>query len=99
MRSAVNLERLHQISLDDDDFLLELVQTYLEDAAEQCQALDQAAASENAVLLAERAHRIKGSASNVGAESLTRLSAELETAARNGQAHEELRQQIGRAHV
>lgn len=86
----VNMDRLRQVSLDDDEFLLELLETYLEDAVQQRQDLAAAASEQDSQLLAQRAHRIKGGASNLGAESLAQLCAELERSAKLGQTPPEL---------
>ena len=86
----VNMDRLRQVSLDDDEFLLELLETYLEDADQQREGLAAAASEADPEMLAERAHRIKGGASNLGAESLAQLCEELEGFAKLGQAPADL---------
>jgi HPt (histidine-containing phosphotransfer) domain-containing protein len=88
------MNRLRQVSLDDDEFLLELLETYLEDAVQQRADLAQAAASADTQLLAARAHRIKGGASNLGAESLAKLCAELERAAKLGDPRADLSEAV-----
>jgi HPt (histidine-containing phosphotransfer) domain-containing protein len=90
----VSMDRLRQVSLEDDEFLLELLQTYLEDAVKQRADLAQAAAAEDVQLLAERAHRIKGGASNLGADSLARLCAELERSAKLGEPRADLSEAV-----
>jgi HPt (histidine-containing phosphotransfer) domain-containing protein len=94
MPQLVNMDRLRQISLDDDEFLLELLEIYLEDAVRQRAELAHAAALRDMQMLAERAHRIKGGASNVGAESLANLCEQLEQAARMGSPPGELSQAV-----
>lgn len=94
MPQLLNMDRLRQVSLDDEEFLLELLQTYLADSAAQRAALEQAIAAEDLQELAERAHCIKGGASNLGAESLASLCAELERAAKIGEARSDLNQAV-----
>ena len=91
---VVSIDRLRQVSLDDDEFLLELLEIYLEDAVRQRAGLAQATAASDAQMLAERAHRIKGGASNLGADSLARLCAELERAAKLGDPRPDLSEAI-----
>jgi|GEM_PF-1841141 len=94
MEQLVNMKRLRQVSLEDDEFLLELLETYLEDAVRQRADLAAAEASADLQLLADRAHRIKGGASNLGAESLANLCAELERAAKRGEPRSDLSQAV-----
>lgn len=94
MEQLVNMKRLRQVSLEDDEFLLELLETYLEDAVRQRADLAEAEACADLQLLADRAHRIKGGASNLGAESLANLCAELERAAKRGEPRSDLSQAV-----
>jgi HPt (histidine-containing phosphotransfer) domain-containing protein len=53
-------------------------------SAARLQAAQEAAARGDAVVLAQLAHQLRGGASQLGAERMTSLAAELETMARHG---------------
>ncbi len=94
MQQLVNMERLRKVSLEDDEFLLELLETYLADAVKQRAELAEAQRGEDLNLLADRAHRIKGGASNLGAESLASLCEQLEKSAKRGESRSDLSQAV-----
>lgn len=77
--AELNVERLEEISLGDEEFLKELVEVFLDDAAQQLVALSDAAAAGDPEQVAGVAHRLKGSSGNVGAEQLQALCAALES--------------------
>jgi histidine phosphotransfer protein HptB len=69
----------------DREFLAELIQTYLEDAARQIAQLRTAASSGLAEDLARPAHALKGASASVGATGMAELARAMETAARSGE--------------
>ena len=62
---------LREITGDDLVFLDELVDTYLEDAAVQLEAMRLAASTDDAEAMIRPAHSLKSSSANVGATGLT----------------------------
>jgi HPt (histidine-containing phosphotransfer) domain-containing protein len=78
------LERLLEITGGDVAFVDELIDTYLEDAVTQIEALRAAAAAGAVVELVRPAHSLKSSSDNVGAVALTTLCRALESDARAG---------------
>ncbi len=81
---TLNLDRLHEASLGDDEFASELAELFLDDAALQLQSLHSAVESHDAARVSQIAHRLKGSCGNIGAERLSRLSEALEKEGRSG---------------
>ena len=75
---------LREITGDDLVFLDELVDTYLEDAAVQLEAMRLAASTGDAEAMIRPAHSLKSSSANVGATGLTELCRALEADARSG---------------
>ena len=78
------LDRLLEITGGDVGFLDELVDTFLEDAAAQLDALRDVAERNDVDGLVRPAHSLKSNADNVGALALMTLSRELEAAGRSG---------------
>jgi HPt (histidine-containing phosphotransfer) domain-containing protein len=70
---------------DDQSFVDDLVDTYLEDAIEQLAALDAAIGRGDPAALTRPAHSLKSSSLNVGALDLGKVSLELEERGRAGQ--------------
>ncbi|MBI1354858.1 MAG: Hpt domain-containing protein [Acidobacteria bacterium] len=88
------MDRLRKISFDDTEFMQELVAIYLDDAPQQLRELQAAAEAQDLSAIADKAHRIKGGAANVGAESLAALCAELERSARRGENQVDLEKRV-----
>lgn len=63
---------------------LELITSYLEDAAKQLEQLHLAIREENATLLEKSAHILKSSSASMGAQRLSQLCQEAETIGRSG---------------
>lgn len=78
------IERLLEITGGDAAFVDELIDTYLDDAAVQIEALRRAAAAGDFAGLVRPAHSLKSSSDNVGAVALTNLCRALEADARGG---------------
>ena len=73
---------LRDLSPEDDSFLREIIQTYLEDTPKRIQEVRLAVGSADAVAFVRATHTIKGSSSNLGAERLRRTAERFEHGAR-----------------
>ena len=82
----VNMERAREASMDDEEFLLELLDIFLSDTPKQLHLLRKAIESGDAESAANAAHRMKGSSGNVGAVSLGELCEQIEAAGREGRS-------------
>jgi CheY-like chemotaxis protein/HPt (histidine-containing phosphotransfer) domain-containing protein len=84
---AESLEALRELGIDDfggnSDILTDLIDTFLENAAQIFAQATDALSRREPAALALAAHTLKGSCSNFGAAPLQRLCAELEGVARN----------------
>jgi HPt (histidine-containing phosphotransfer) domain-containing protein len=69
---------------DDEDLLREIVGLYLEEAPAQIERLKQAVLDRDVDQVIHLGHSVRGSAANLGAETLARVAGQLETAGRNG---------------
>jgi len=78
MPDPVNVVRLREATLDDAEFMGELVEMFVTDVADQLVSLEQAIASQDWASTRRTAHRLRGASSNVGAEELARLCSDLE---------------------
>jgi len=76
--SPINLQYLNQISDGDQDFELELLNLFIEDANLHLDAALTAIATQDFKALEREAHHLKGSSGNVGAQSMQTLAYELE---------------------
>lgn len=104
MSDPVNVARLREATLDDAEFMDELVEMFLTDAADQLALLERAIASADWPSTSRTAHRLRGASSNVGAEELARLCSELEHSSFEGAAAEEnsgitIRQELERVRI
>ncbi len=63
---------------DDPDFLIELLEDYMNDSAESLKAIRYAIQAQDAVTVVRTAHTLKGASSNIGAVNMTELSKQLE---------------------
>jgi HPt (histidine-containing phosphotransfer) domain-containing protein len=78
------LERLLEITGGDLEFVDELVDTFIDDAGTQLDALDAAVAAGDIDALVRPAHSLKSNADNVGAVTLRDLSRGLEADGKAG---------------
>lgn len=85
---VINPDRLQEVAMGDDDFMIELIDLYLADAPGQLEALSQAVAREDASAVSAAAHKLKGSCGNVGAEGLVALCQQIEATGRASRLHE-----------
>jgi HPt (histidine-containing phosphotransfer) domain-containing protein len=88
MPDPVNVARLREATLEDAEFMGELVEMFLTDAAEQLTSLERALAAEDWPSTRRTAHRLRGASGNVGAEELARLCGDLEQRSSEGVAVE-----------
>ena len=86
----VNLDHIRETTLNDEEFIGELIDIFLDDSPNQLDALRQAVESSQVGHAAEVAHRLKGASGNMGAESLAALCRQLEECGR-GQELEPMR--------
>jgi len=84
MEPPVNMDRMREASLDDHEFMCELIDIFLDDAPTQVESLRVAVESRDCGAVLNAAHRIKGASSNLGADSLSALCARLEEDGRGG---------------
>lgn len=78
MSDPVNVTRLREATLDDAEFMGELVEMFVTDVGDQLVSLEQAIAAADWNSTKRTAHRLRGASSNVGADELARLCADLE---------------------
>ena len=78
------MTRLLDITGGDQGFVDELIDTFLEDATTQIDALRSAAASGDTAAIVRPAHSLKSNAANVGATALGELARALEADGRAG---------------
>jgi HPt (histidine-containing phosphotransfer) domain-containing protein len=81
--AILDLSRLREAFADDDAGIIDLLEMALGTGTKHVESLTSALAQGDATAVAKAAHGIKGSASNIGAVAVTRISAEIETRARN----------------
>lgn len=74
----INLEYLSQISDGDQDFELELLSLFIEDAKLHLDAAEAGMQTQDYKALEREAHHLKGSSGNVGAQSMQSLAYDLE---------------------
>lgn len=72
------VENLRELNPDDPKFLRELIDMFLEDFPARVAEIEQALATQDAVLLTRAAHTIKGSSGNFGASKLARVAHQME---------------------
>jgi len=78
------IDELRAMNPDDDSFLRELVQIYLEDSPQRIAELEEALEQGDAGKLTRAAHSLKGSSSNFGATQLRTVSERIEKLGRDG---------------
>ncbi len=78
------LLRLRELAAGDDSFVVSVIDAFLPQLATTPGALREALAAGNGAAVADLAHSLKGSAGNVGAEAVSRLSLRIEQLGRAG---------------
>ena len=84
-KSVINLEQLHQLSGQDPEFELELLQLFIEDSVNQLKNLKIAIANQDTESIRNIAHYLKGASANLGANSMYQSAFQLEGVARDHQ--------------
>lgn len=84
MLDHAKLDRLREILGDDAEGVGEIIDTFLEDTPRSIEALKAGLAEDDAGQVASAAHKIKGSASTLGATRLSELCSDLETHGNDG---------------
>ncbi len=84
----VNMERIREATMDDEEFMVELIDIYLDDSPTQISALRNAIEGRQGQAAASTAHRLKGSSGNLGADSLAAICRQVEEAGREDRAAE-----------
>jgi HPt (histidine-containing phosphotransfer) domain-containing protein len=79
---AINWEHLHQICDNNQEFELELLQTFIDDSEIHLEEMETAISLANFDSLEHQAHHIKGASANVGLDHMHVIAAELEAQAR-----------------
>ena len=83
-RKPVDLKRLTEITMGDTELESELIVTFLADTAERLAELASVLAAGDASQIGRTAHALKGSAGNMGAETLQALARDLEEVGKTG---------------
>jgi HPt (histidine-containing phosphotransfer) domain-containing protein len=83
---VLDRKRLRDLTDGDAEFERELIDTYKDSARNILIQLRANLSAGNALGVAREAHALKGASLNVGASSMARCAAEIETAARAGDA-------------
>lgn len=76
------IKALQELNPDDNSFLRDLIQIYLEDAPRRLKEIEEALARGDARQLVAAAHSLKGSSANFGAASLRSRCEQLESLGR-----------------
>jgi len=85
---------------DNEDLLRQIINVFLESLPDQLEELKQGVGSEDAAVIRQKAHRIKGASASIGAEAVRETAAALEEAGKKGELKatlpllEELQQEI-----
>ena len=66
------------VDKDDPDFLIELLEDYMNDSKENLKAIRYAIQAKDTVTVVKTAHTLRGTSSNIGAVNMTELSKQLE---------------------
>ena len=78
LKLGIDWEHLHELSENNSEFELELLQIFVEDSQLHLEATKAAIASRNFQHLAREAHHLKGASANVGAISMQQAAEKLE---------------------
>ena len=83
--SAINakvIEELRALQTDGSNFLAELIDLFLNEAAAHVVRLREGVTTRQAPLLERASHTLKGSCGNLGAQAMSRIAAELQDASK-----------------
>ncbi|MBW4582694.1 MAG: PAS domain S-box protein [Tildeniella nuda ZEHNDER 1965/U140] len=82
---CIDWNQLHQLSDNNEEFELELLHVFVEDAGDHLVALETAIAQRNFHDLEQAAHHIKGASANVGLVAMSAIADQIERQARQHQ--------------
>jgi HPt (histidine-containing phosphotransfer) domain-containing protein len=82
--APVDMARIREVAMGDEEFLRELITLFLGDAPGQIQALCRAVEDRDTTAVYKKAHRLKGASSNIGARPLSDLCRKLEQLGKGG---------------
>lgn len=85
---VINPDRLQEVAMGDDEFMIELIDLYLHDAPAQLEALSQAVGNQDTAAVSAAAHKLKGSCGNIGAEGLVNLCQQIEVSGKANRLQE-----------
>tara|TARA_R110002111_G_scaffold12135_1_gene36350 strand:- start:224 stop:583 length:360 start_codon:yes stop_codon:yes gene_type:complete len=77
------INNLRELSPDDDSFIIEIIDIFLEDTPRRIAELESSLANQNVEVLERAAHSVKGSSANLGAMPLRGVAEKLEHHARS----------------
>jgi signal transduction histidine kinase/CheY-like chemotaxis protein/HPt (histidine-containing phosphotransfer) domain-containing protein len=83
-RAPMNLEKAIEEFEGDKEFLMELVDGFMEDVKARIEKIRQAMSDGDAEVVMREGHSIKGGAANLTADGLSRIALELETIGKSG---------------
>lgn len=81
-QSLINWEHLHQICDNNEEFELELLQTFVADTELHLVEINTAIATADFFELEQQAHHVKGASANTGVTTMYAIASELEHQAR-----------------
>ena len=84
----VNVQRIREATMDDEEFMAELIDIFLDDSPGQIRILRDAIEGREGEVAASAAHRLKGSSGNLGADSLAALCRRVEESGRENRVEE-----------
>ncbi|MCT7985586.1 PAS domain S-box protein [Laspinema sp. A4] len=87
--APIDLDRLHEISRGDEEFELELLETFMEDAVVYFEDIKRYIKTQDWVELSRRAHQLKGGSATVAVLSMPNIARQIESLA-NQQCQEGL---------
>lgn len=74
----VSLDRIHEVAMGDEEFMVELINLFLDDLPRQIEVLRRAIENHDAEGAVAAAHRLKGASGNLGAEPMSVLCRRVE---------------------
>ena len=83
----------------DRAFVVELIEAFLSDGAQQMAAIEAAVTADDAEALVRPAHTLKSSSATVGAMRLSATARELEMAGRSGTLEDDTHARVARLHA
>lgn len=82
--TPVDVARMREVAMGDEEFLRELIALYLDDTPSQIDALRHSVESHDSSAVQKGAHRLKGASTNIGALPLSELCWKMEQLGKGG---------------